>query len=201
LIVPTFDDSRTMSATVIDDGWWDSTSSNAVPSIEIEGGVSNQLSGVTVPVSIAAATVTTLFVEPGSYTFVSGRFCSLADAGCAGSVSVAPSTLAIARMSPDCVSMTIAVAPFEPVAVTSSVRTCSTRYCSARSTVSTRSRPRRAFTVSREPPGRSRPCGSRSTTSFPGRPLSASSYCDSSPPRPSLSVPTKPTSDAATPSG
>ena len=94
------------------------------------------VSGFTSPASIAAAMVTTLFVDPGSNTSVSGRLCSVAlegaggfagmagfagtsgvvavagTAGTSGTASVAPSTLAIARMSPVRTSAVIAMPPF-----------------------------------------------------------------------------------------
>ena len=63
------------------------------------------------PSWIAPAIVITLLVEPGSYTSVTGRFFSAEVAACAGSVSVAPSTVAMARMSPVCTSTTIAMPP------------------------------------------------------------------------------------------
>src|SRR5690242_263656 len=105
-------------------------------------GTSSTVSGLTTPASIAAAIVTTLFVDPGSNTSVSGLLCAVALDGAAGlagmsglagtsgvvslagtagvpaTAGAAPSTLTIARMSPVRTSAVIAIPPFACVAAT-----------------------------------------------------------------------------------
>src|SRR5215472_13261952 len=95
-IVPTFDDWRTTSATVIAVGC-DSTSAYFVPSTTIDPGTDRVVDGVTIPASSAAAIVTTFAVDPGSNTSVSGRLRAMTGDGVAGSVPFGPSTLAMAR--------------------------------------------------------------------------------------------------------
>ena len=87
-IVPTFDDSRRMSATVMVLGC-ESTSAYWTPSTVSAIGTVRVVDGFTRPASIAAPIVTTLAVEPGSNTVVSGPFGSVALAGWAGLVGVA----------------------------------------------------------------------------------------------------------------
>ena len=195
-IVPTFDESRTMSAT-LSSAPWECTSAYFWPSTTIWLGTWIFVLGFTSPASSAAAIVTTLFVEPGSNTSVRGRFWVPADDGFAAVNGVAPSTVAIARMSPVRTSARIAVPPFALAVPTSSARTRSTSYCSDWSIVSSRSSPDFGSFTRRSPSGSSRPCGSRSTSMRPALPASGPSWPASSPARPLLSMPTKPSSGAA----
>src|SRR4051794_9449694 len=116
MIVPTFDDSRRMSAVV------QCSMPSGVPkcgsasvygatcgSTRYEYGTANSVSGATCPCSSAHERVMSLFVEPGSNRSVSGAFLSPEAATCAGVVAVAPSTVAIATTSPSVTSTTTAM--------------------------------------------------------------------------------------------
>ncbi len=84
MIVPTFDDCARMSDTDIVLGW-SSTSWYSVPPTSIDWYTpSTTVSGVTSPSWMAPDIVMTLFVDPGSYTSVTGRLFSVAGATCAG---------------------------------------------------------------------------------------------------------------------
>ena len=86
-IVPTFDDCRTMSATVSAVGCVSHVLVLLAVDVDRLPGTESSVLGFTRPASSAAAIVTTLLVEPGSNTSVTGRFgAAPTGAGCAGCV-------------------------------------------------------------------------------------------------------------------
>ena len=150
--------------------------------------------GWMVPFSSAAATVTGLITEPGSYWVVSA---ALLVPTTTSPVSGSVTTLAIASTSPVPGLVTMAMPPLASVARTWLARAVSASYWISRSRVSVRVWPGTAGTRLWSPTAMVSPWGFFSRVSLPGVPVSIWSYSDSRPEVPLLSTSTAPSSDRA----
>src|SRR5438309_3817588 len=107
-MVPTLDEAARMSAVVHHMGLWGSASWNTPSDTLRLSGTFMRVDGSTRCSSRAAATVTTLLVEPGSKTRVTAM---LSAVGVGGAPAVPACRLAMARISPVWGSLTTAMPP------------------------------------------------------------------------------------------
>ncbi len=187
VIVPTFEDCERICATVIRWVGRGSCSWMIRSATRIDDGSVNAVDGLTIPSESAAATVTTLNVEPGSYVSVTTRLRRLAADVVPNRFASYPGATAIASTAPVRGSSTTALPPFAFQSLTVS-----------RSTVSALAWIRWSIVMKTSSPARSgfvaitsitRPAGSRTVVWLPGLPTSALSSERSSPSSPSLSIP------------
>ena len=187
MIVPTFDERASISATDIVSVGRGSASSIVRSATLIDGGSVNVESGVTTWSVSAAAYVTTLKVEPG-LVGVRDRAVPLEQARHLGEVvRVEPGAVAIASTPPVDGSSTIAVPSVACHFATVSRSTDSTFAWSVWSSVRKTSRP--GCSGVDETTSIVRPSGSRTTVSLPGLPTRYRSRPSSSPAMPVLSTP------------
>ena len=147
--------------------------------------------------------VTTLSVDPGSYTSLTARLRTVSADTSERSLGSNPGALATASSSPVPTLSTMTVPATAPVVSIASARCCSAANWISRSMVSTTSAPGTAGSTMYAPCGMGTPYRSRSICWVPSVPVSWSSSASSRPSMPcSVSDMTMPTScDPSSPAG